>query len=195
MKNTKNNVKKWITIIGCLAACAVMVVLISKQFQNKDVNDELLKSKEYEIENITFNTEQNLETEIKDEELTIKTEGLIKEEKSDESELSSDEKQSIQEDVKKPEYTEEQLTNPNQKPNGEVDNDKVKKQKDAPKEENKDQDTEEKSNESNPNIEKPEGDKPGYGWFPGFGYVPDSGEGEIIEVDDMYENGNKVGDM
>ena len=32
-------------------------------------------------------------------------------------------------------------------------------------------------------------------WFPGFGWVDDGGANEGTKADDMYENGNKIGDM
>ena len=33
------------------------------------------------------------------------------------------------------------------------------------------------------------------GGLPGFDKVPDGGKNHVTEADDMYENGNKIGDM
>ena len=38
---------------------------------------------------------------------------------------------------------------------------------------------------------KPQGD----GGLPGFDNVPDGGANQVINADDMYENGNKIGEM
>ena len=32
-------------------------------------------------------------------------------------------------------------------------------------------------------------------YVPGFGYIESSGEGTVIQDDEIYENGNKVGSM
>lgn len=43
-----------------------------------------------------------------------------------------------------------------------------------------------------PAESKPQG---GGGGLPGFDNVPDGGANTVIDADDMYENGNKIGDM
>ena len=89
--------------------------------------------------------------------------------------------QTIQGDVTKPEYTEEELKNPDQKPNGEpvTDNDKVQDH-----------------NKVETPVTPPAPSKPSGGnSIPGFDNVPDGGANQGEYVDDMYENGNKVGTM
>ena len=44
-------------------------------------------------------------------------------------------------------------------------------------------------------TEPPQTNEQGQVYFPGFGYVTPLGPGEIIYVDNLYENGNKVGIM
>lgn len=85
--------------------------------------------------------------------------------------------QSIQTEVTKPsEPPQDVKTNPSQKPDGE----KVTKPE----------------NSTAPSTPKA-GDKNDKGqmWFPGFGWVDDGGANEGTKADDMYENGNKIGDM
>lgn len=96
--------------------------------------------------------------------------------------------QSIQPEVTKPaEPSEEQKTDFTQKPDGE-------KVTGTPKAEDHDNvtpdaDTKKKENE-------PQGGetKDGKVYLPGFGWVTDTGGSGTI-ADDMYENGNKVGEM
>lgn len=55
-----------------------------------------------------------------------------------------------------------------------------------------------KKPESNTPSSTPKaGDKNDKGqvWVPGFGWVDDSGDNVGTKADDMYENGNKIGDM
>jgi cytoskeletal protein RodZ len=96
--------------------------------------------------------------------------------------------QSIQTEVTKPaEPSEEVKTDPTKKPDGE----KVTKVTPADKGTKKNNDT--SSSSSTPKS----GDKNEKGqiWVPGFGWVDDSGDNVGNEADDMYENGNKIGEM
>jgi hypothetical protein len=86
--------------------------------------------------------------------------------------------QSIQAEVTKPaEPSGEAKTNPSQKPDGQ-------------KVTNSDSST---SSSTTPKA----GDKNSKGqvWVPGFGWVDDSGDNVGTSADDMYENGNKIGNM
>jgi hypothetical protein len=88
---------------------------------------------------------------------------------------SSGTDQSIQAEVTKPsEPSSEAKTNPNQTPDG-------KKTADS------------SSETSTPKS----GDKNSKGqvWVPGFGWVDNSGDNVGNKADDMYENGNKIGNM
>lgn len=42
---------------------------------------------------------------------------------------------------------------------------------------------------------KPAGESKPQGGLPGFDNVPDGGANQVINADDMYENGNKIGEM
>lgn len=96
--------------------------------------------------------------------------------------------QTIQGDIpEKPVYTEAELTNPTQKPTGE----KVEPDKN---------DEEQVSTESQNPIKdsSPAGGdtKQGQIFIPGFGWVKDEGGGaQGTTAEDMFENGNKIGNM
>lgn len=97
--------------------------------------------------------------------------------------------QTIQGNPEKPkEPTKEQLEDPTQKPNGEkvetppepVNHNKVEKPAETPKKD-----------------DEPQGGDTNNGkiYVPGFGWIDDVGEGQGTTAEDMYENGNKIGNM
>jgi hypothetical protein len=178
MNNMENNRKKWIAVAGCLALCAVLVVLIGQQFKAEKPVDTPLSSQSSEMGDVTVDSK---EPNSEEKEVIVTPPDTTQSESTDNGAVSSGTEQTIQGDVNKPEYTEEQLKDPTQKPNGEkvteedksVEHDKVEKPKDPPKNDN-----------------QPQG-----GGLPGFDNVPNAGANEVINADDMYENGNKIGDM
>lgn len=180
MNNMKNNRKKWIAVACCLALCAVLVVLIGQQFKAKKPIDTPLSSQSSEVGDVTVDPKEPSNTE-EEKEVIVTPPDITQPENTDNGAVSSGTEQTIQGDVNKPEYTEEQLKDPTQKLNGEnvteedkpVEYDKVEKPKDTPKNDN-----------------QPQG-----GGLPGFDNVPNAGANEVINADDMYENGNKIGDM
>lgn len=177
MKNMKNNTKKWLVIAGCLSVCVVLAVLIGSQFQKKPITDGPLPSQSTQPTDITVQPPQT-ETE---KEVSVTPPDTTEPVNEDKAAASDGTEQTIQKDAAKPEYTEEQLTDSTQKPNGEkvteplksVEHDKVEAPKDPPK------------------TEK----QPQSGGLPGFDNVPDGGANQVINADDMYENGNKIGNM
>lgn len=177
MNNMKNNTKKRIAVAGCLAVCAVLVVIIGSQLQNKPVTDESFPSQNSQQADVTVQTPQ---AETKNE-VSVTPPDISSPADTDNGAISSGTEQTIQKDASKPEYTEKQLTDPMQKPNGEkvtkppkpVDHDKVEKPKDTSKAEKQTQS----------------------GGLPGFDNVPNAGANQVINADDMYENGNKIGNM
>lgn len=178
MNHMKNNRKKWIAIVGSLALCAVLVVLIGQQFEAEKPVDTPLSSQSSEMNDVTIDPK---EPTTEEKEVIVTPPETTPPENADNGAVSSGTEQTIQRDVNKPEYTEEQLKDPTQKPNGEkiteedkpVEHDKVEKPKDPPKNDNQSQG----------------------GGLPGFDNVPNAGANEVINADDMYENGNKIGDM
>nr|WP_312354744.1 DUF6550 family protein [Aminipila sp.] len=167
----KNNRKKWIAVAGCLALCAVLVVLIGQQFKAEKPVDTPLSSQSSEMGDVTVDSK---EPNSEEKEVIVTPPDTTQPESTDNGAVSSGTEQTIQGDVNKPEYTEEQLKDPTQKPNGEkvteedkpVEHDKVEKPKDTPKQ------------ESSP---KPSGGNS----IPGFDNVPNAGanQGEIVDGD------------
>lgn len=177
MNNMKNNTKKWIAVAGCLAVCVVLAVLIGSQLQKKPVTDEPFQSQNSQQADVTVQPPQ---AETKNE-VSVTPPDTSSPANTNNGAVSSGTEQTIQKDASKPEYTEKQLTDPTQKPNGEKvteppkseDHDKVEKPKDTSKTEKQTQS----------------------GELPGFDTVPNAGANQVINADDMYENGNKIGNM
>ncbi len=182
MKNMNGKMKKWLAVTGCLALCAVLVVMIGQQLKTPKPVDTSLPPQSSEVSNVMVNPQVPDSTE---KEVIVTPPDTSQPASTGNGAVSSGTEQTIQGDVSKPEYTEEQLKDPAQKPNGEkvtdqdkpVDHDKVEVPKDTPK----------------PVApSKPSG---GGNSIPGFDNVPDGGANTVINADDMYENGNKVGTM
>ena len=164
-----NKMKKWLTVIGCLAICAVLVVLIGQQFKSPKPVDNPHPPQSSDVSNVTVNPKVQQNTE-KEKDLIIDPSDTTQPTSTDNGAVSSGTEQTIQGDVSKPEYTEEQLKNPEQKPNGDevteqdkpVDHDKVEKPKTTPKSDG-----------------QPQGGdtKDGKIYVPGFGWINDQGGG------------------
>ncbi len=208
MRISNDRMKKWFVLAGGLLICAVLVFMISSQFKkepieevglpnNEDIVDDVVveKNKEINIDRDKIDNETEVNTEKEDK---GKTEDIEKEidvpaikttDKKVNNGVDKGTSQTIQGDVKKPkEPSKEKLTDPTKKPDGEkleeppenVDHDKVKKPEEAPKKKDEPQGGDKKN---------------GKIYVPGFGWIDDIGEGEGSKADDMYENGNKIGNM
>ena len=173
MKNMNDKTKKWLTIVGCLALCVVLVVLIGQQFKTDKPADGALPLESSGVSDVA------VEPKVPDsaeKEISVTPLDTTQPTNTDNGAVSSGTEQTIQGDVSKPEYTEEQLKDPAQKPNGE-------KVTEPPKPVEHDK------------VEKPKDSTPKSGGLPGFDNVPDGGANQVINADDMYENGNKIGNM
>ena len=176
MKNMTDKTKKRLVITGGLAISAVLVILIAGAFKTPITDDVDISNNSSEPQSVVVETPDTTE---KENEIVVPAIEIPKETEN----LNGDDKgtgQTIQSDIpEKPTYTEEELTNPEQKPNG----GKV----DKPTEENptppqtQDKPTEKPSNPT--------------GGLPGFDNVPNMGDNQTIVDDGMYENGNKIGIM
>lgn len=174
MKNMNPKMKKWLAVAGGLALCAVLVVLIGQRFQTPKPVDTPLPSQSSEVSNVTVDPSEPVSSE-KEKEVIVTPPDTSQPVSTDNGAVSNGTEQTIQGDVSKPEYTEEQLKDPTQKPNGEkvtespkaVDHDQVEQPKETPKQ------------ESSP--------KPSSGGnsIPGFDNVPDGGanHGEVVDGD------------
>lgn len=198
--------KKRLTIAGLGVVCVVLIIAISSQFKTEKPKDEAIQpsqtvsgdiipgtdiqptssepTKEPEVSVPAIDPTKPPEVSAPPIDPTKPPEKRVGADTGD----SSGTEQKIQEEVKKPtEPPKEVKTDPTKKPDGEkvtsvtpVEHDKVTKPKnDAPASTPKAGDKNEK----------------GQMWVPGFGWVDNSGENVGITAEDMYENGNKIGNM
>lgn len=211
MKKINDNIKKWLVVAGGLVICAVLVAMISSRFQKEPLEDMVLPNEKTEVGNIIIekpndkgkegtkeNDDKIEDVNSKDNEDKIEKEEGIKvppikvpdTQVTNKNGVDKGTKQTIQKDAEKPkEPRKEELTDPTQKPNGEkvveppknVDHDKVEKPIEPPKKKD-----EPKGGDTN---------NKGQTYLPGFGWIENSGENQGSKAEDMYENGNKVGNM
>ena len=187
MKNMNDKMKKWLTIAGCLAFCAVLVVLIGQRFHTVKPVDDPLLSQSSEVGEVTVDPSEPNSTE-KEKEVVVTPPDTSQPVSTDNGAVSSGKEQTIQGDVSKPKYTEEQLQDPTQKPNGEkvteppaaVDHDKVEQTKETPKSDSQPQGGETKD---------------GKIYVPGFGWIEDIGDGQGTTVDGDGDINKQVGIM
>ncbi len=175
----KNNTKKWLTVAGCLVICAVLVGLIGTRMAKDTPTDEPLPSQSSQPSDVTV-TEPDAEKE-KDV-VVIPPEVPATSQPTGNGAVSSGTEQTIQPDPVKPEYTEDQLKDETQTPDGKpvttpppaVDHDKVDPPKDTP---------------------KPESKPSGGNSIPGFDNVPNLGENQVVEGKSDGDINTQVGTM
>ena len=184
MKNMNDKTKKKLVVAGGLVISVALIVMIGSRFTKAPVTEAVNNPQNTEISEVVVEIPNGAESN-KNDEVTVEPIEVPKETDVNNGAVDTGTDQKIQGDVPdKPTYTEEQLTDPTQTPDGE----KV----DPPKAEKK-----EKTPTPTPKPNKPvttTEQKPS-GGLPGFDSVPDGGANQVIEVNDMYENGNKIGDM
>ncbi len=173
MKMTEKT-KRRLAIGGGIAICAGLLAAISLRFVQPPAGEDDLPRWESSTAEVTIIPPPAAESrEDSNAELTIQP---VQTEAPTQTEQLE---QSIQPEVEKPDQPDEEtLTNPEEKPDG-------TKVDVTP--ESVDHDT----------YVPPAGDGGGNsgGGLPGFGSVPDGGANNGTQADDMYENGNKIGNM
>ncbi|MFT8887609.1 MAG: DUF6550 family protein [Ethanoligenens sp.] len=188
MKNMNPKMKKWLAVAGGLALCVVLVVLIGQRFQTPKPVDAPLPSQSSDVSDVTVDPSEPDSTE-KEKEVIVTPPDTSQPVSTDNGAVSNGTEQTIQGDVNKEEYTEEQLQDPTQKPNGEkvtespaaVDHDKVEQPKETPKSESQPQGGETKD---------------GKIYVPGFGWIEDEGGGgQGTTVDGDGDINKQVGIM
>lgn len=184
MKNINNKVKKWLIISGGLVLSMVLFVAIMSQFKVPSINDLDLPDQNSDTQKVAVES-----PDITEKEDDIKVPPIeIEKEPSNANGVDKGTEQTIQPDPIKPEYTDEQLKNPDQKPNGEkateqdkpVEHNKVEKPNTPPKSDNQPQGGEKKN---------------GQIYVPGFGWIDDIGEGQGTVVDGEGDINKQVGIM
>lgn len=183
----KNNTKKWLTVAGCLAICAVLVIVIVSSFSKDKVTDDPLPSSSSQQGDVVVDPDSSTpppsesgDAQEPEDDVTVNPETPDANTNAGEGNGAdfTGTEQTIQGDPVKPEYTEEELKDPTKTPDG------------TPVEE-----TPEPQDHNNvtPPPEQPSANTSG--GLPGFDHVPNAGENQVTEADDMYENGNKIGIM
>lgn len=170
MKNMNDKTKKWLLVAGGLALCAVLVVAITGQFKTEKPTDAPLPSQSSSVSDVTVDPSVPDTTE-KEKDVVIQTPDATPPASSDNGAVDTGTEQTIQGDVTKPEYTEEELKNPDQKPNGEPVTEK---------------DTVQDHDKVETPVVTPAPSKPSGGnSIPGFDNVPNAGanQGEYVDGD------------
>lgn len=187
MNNINDKTKRRLIVASGLIISVILIVLITNQLKKEPIEDAVLPNQSIETNDIIV--EKPVITE-KEDEIIVPEIKIPDTEKIDNGAIDTGTEQTIQEDVEKPkEPTEEQLTDPTQKPNGDkvetppepVEHDKVEKPAETPK--------------SNDVPQGGDTNNQGKTYLPGFGWIENSGENQGTVAEDMYENGNKIGNM
>lgn len=178
----KDKTKKALVVGTGLLLSVALIVMIGHQFGQEPTEDVGIATENSQTTDVVVDQPNTTETEDAVTPTPIDPTALDEVESSNGVDTGTE--QTLQPDPVKPEYTEEELSDPTQTPNG------------IPVE----PPTEENPEPSTPVIEsnEPTGGETSNGqiYIPGFGWIDDEGGGGTgIAVDDMYENGNKVGIM
>ncbi|MGB4659867.1 MAG: DUF6550 family protein [Mobilitalea sp.] len=184
MKNMNDKTKKRLIVAGGMVMSVALIVMIGVRLTKAPTDEVVIPAQSAEISDVVVDNQNDEETSEKEEAVTVAPIEVTKEPQKDSGAVDAGTDQKIQGDVpEKPTYTEEQLTDPTQKPNGEkvesptVEDDTTPTA--TPKPEKTETTTEQNTS----------------GGLPGFDSVPDGGSNQVVEADDMYENGNKIGNM
>lgn len=176
--------KKRLAIGGCAVIGIALAAAIGLQFQKAPTQADILPPESTESSEVTVAPPETTPITVpsaEEKEVTVTVPPATAAPESskavDSRPTQTDQtEQSIQPEATKPVVTEEQKKDMTQKPNGEA----VTGEPEVV-----DHDT------YTPPAEEPKSN----GGLPGFDHVPDGGANQVIPADDMYENGNKIGDM
>lgn len=194
----KNNTKKWLTVAGCLVVCVVLVIVIASSFSKDKVTDDPLPPSSSQQNDVVVDPDSSTlppaesgDDQEPEDDVTVNPETPDANTNADEGngvDFTGTE-QTIQPDPAKPEYTEDELKDPTKTPDG-------TSVEGTP--EPQDHDTYEPPKDIPVSSGEPQGgdtNAAGQTYLPGFGWIENSGENQVIHADDMYENGNKIGIM
>lgn len=168
MKNINDKIKKRIAIAGCFVVCVALVLLIGSRFIPEKSTEQALPSQSDQSSEVTVPDTEKVK------EVVVATPNTSQPGITDNGADSTGTDQTIQGDVSKPPApSKEQLTDPSQKPNA---SSKI-------------------GNSTDNGNTSAGGSSQNGGGLPGFDNVPDGGANQGEYLDDMYENGNKIGNM
>ena len=202
----KDSTKKWLTITGGLVICAILVFVISQKFTKDKPTDDLPpvnSSQQGEVvvdpDGSIPTTDPDASSDINENDLTVNPQTPSNDTSSNAGNgaVSSGTEQTIQADPVKPESPEKP-----EAPSGTTTLPDDHDGTDVPEEERKTEDEAPPTYEETPTVTPTETEpaagstnSSGQVYVPGFGYVENSGENQGGTLDDMYENGNKIGIM
>ena len=175
--------KKRLTIAGLGVVCIVLVIAIASQFKTEEPRDAALQPSSPASDVVSPGTPGTDSSGTQEVNANPIDSSEVPDQSTDTGNSTGTD-QNIQSEVTKPpEPSQEAKTNPSQKPDGE----KVDKSTPAA--------TKPDSNTSSSTPKSGDKNDKGQVWVPGFGWVDNSGDNVGTKADDMYENGNKIGDM
>ncbi|WP_349673279.1 DUF6550 family protein [Lacrimispora sp.] len=185
--------KKWCIVTGISAMCIILVIAIVSRFKEETLIEAeattaaLITTTDSRTISTLSVTGEETTTPVTTQEVSVQPTSTEAEKQNMDTADSSGTEQSIQPEVTKPaESLEEAKKDPTKTPSGE----KVTTAVQA--EENKVQSTTAPTQSSSESENNHEGEI----YVPGFGWVEDNGGGVSQEtIEDMYENGNKIGSM
>ena len=182
--------KKRLTLAGLGVVCVVLVIAIASQFKTEEPKDVSVQPSSTVSDAVNPGTEipTSSEEPAKTEVSAQPIDPTVTPAQSTDTADSTGTEQSIQSEVTKPaESSQEAKTDPSKTPDGQtvttvtpVEHDNV---------------TTPESSTSSSTPKAGDKNEKGQMWFPGFGWVDDGGANEGTKADDMYENGNKIGNM
>lgn len=199
MNNKNSKVKKWLLVATGLVVSAVLIIMIGSKFKTKPVVEVVIPQQSTENKDVEVDTSEQLDSE----EVEVKVppvEVTEDDNGKDGGTEDSNTEQKIQEDIPdKPSYTEEQLTDPTQKPNGEkVDSPKAIETGPTPtvtpkpaKVDKEPANADKKPAKKSENKAKEDSS----GGLPGFDNVPDGGDNQVINGDSDGDIEKEIGIM
>ena len=184
MKNMNDKTKKRVILACGLVISVALIVMIGARFTKAPVTEAINNTQNTEISKVVVENPNGAETN-KNVEVKVEPIEVPKENQVDSGADDTGTDQKIQGDVPdKPTYTEEQLTDPTQKPDGE----KV----DPPKSEDKNPTT---TTTPKPNKPVTTTEQKPSGGLPGFDSVPDGGANQVINGESDGDINKEVGSM
>lgn len=183
----KDSTKKWLIVAGGVVICGVLVAVIASRFARETVTDAPLPPSSSQQGDVIVDPDGGAAPSPEPEaDREQENDVTVRPETPDAGDTAtggngadaSGTEQTIQADPVKPEKPEESvLTDPSQKPDGTP-------VEGTPQPEDHDSVTPPPPPSTNTS-----------GGLPGFDNVPNAGENQVTEANDMYENGNKIGIM
>lgn len=185
MKNLSDKTKKRLIAAGGAVISVALLVMIGSRFAKEPDTEEVVPAQSTEISDVVIDVPNTTVTAEKEEEVTAAPILVTEEPQKDSGAVDTGTEQKIQADIQdKPTYTEEQLTDPTQKPNGEKIESSSTKEKAA-------------SPTATPTPKKTEtaSDQNTSGGLPGFDSVPDGGANQVIDGESDGDINKQVGTM